>query len=158
MVSNSLSILEDLYLSEIFHLGTCASQFEIESSNFVLNGLIRESTFTDEKRKKVFSTTKADDAKFGADDRLDYGRGEIKKLIHHYENLQLDESGTLNEWEEFKRFVLFDLARKPDCESSWADSAIQCSSKAEVYPNLSKLTKALLVMNVQNASVERGFG
>lgn len=58
MVSNSLSILEDLYLSENFHLGACASQFESESSNFVSNGLIRESTFTDEKREKVFSATK----------------------------------------------------------------------------------------------------
>uniref|UniRef100_A0A915L044 HAT C-terminal dimerisation domain-containing protein n=1 Tax=Romanomermis culicivorax TaxID=13658 RepID=A0A915L044_ROMCU len=47
--------------------------------------------------------------------------------------------------------------QQPDCESLWADSAIPCSSKAEVYPNLSKLMKALLVMNVQNASVERGF-
>lgn len=43
---------------------------------------------------------------FDADDRLDYGRGEIKKLIRHYENLQLDESDTLNEWEEFKVSLL----------------------------------------------------
>lgn len=89
------------------------------------------------------------------------GRIQSKFIVEWYEyfNLNIDINITisLEQLLLFKRFVLFDLAKKPDCESLWADSAIRCSSKAEVYPNLSKLTKALLVMNVQNASVERGF-
>lgn len=64
----------------------------------------KKRLMTDEDLLEAFATfiPQQKMQKFDADERLDYGREEIKKLIRHYEHFDLDELDTLNEWEEFK--------------------------------------------------------
>jgi len=111
---------------------------------------------------------------FNGCERLQFGVVEIKHLYNTYVttfNLNLEE--LLKEWEDFKvwlnnvrilrkkmffqRLHLFQAAKKLECEKQWITCVYICCSNSTYFPNLSKICKVLVTLNVQNATVERGF-
>uniref|UniRef100_A0A915J9J7 HAT C-terminal dimerisation domain-containing protein n=1 Tax=Romanomermis culicivorax TaxID=13658 RepID=A0A915J9J7_ROMCU len=180
IVKCSLSLLEDQFLGEKITGGMAYEDFQKNENDWC--DLIKAGTKTEETTDLVLKKTKEIVAKlitaveerletentvlalfkifkplpemetFNAEERNEFGVVQLTALAQHYTVFNLNHGELINEWQEYKRYILFKMLDK-----TWKEVSIQCCKSRDMYPNLFKLAACLLSFNAQNAIVERCF-
>uniref|UniRef100_A0A915HH23 Uncharacterized protein n=1 Tax=Romanomermis culicivorax TaxID=13658 RepID=A0A915HH23_ROMCU len=88
---------------------------------------------------------------FKQEERLLFGTTEIQKIVGDYGELDLNEAESLKEWEIVTRDYVYPLAKKPNRGDLWTDVCVSVISRSTAFPNLSKICRILMILNVQNA-------